>query len=107
MRAEIPVEIVHGKLDIGPSWRMALQESLLVWPDGPATLVVEREQATRSVQANAYYWGVVVKALATHTGYTPDETHDALKIQFLPKDVALRTGTGQVVAEFVIGGSTK
>ena len=80
---------------------------MLVWPDGPATLTVEREAATRSLEANAYYWGVVVKALADHTGYTADETHEVLKIKFLPKDVALRTGMGEVVAEFVIGGSTR
>jgi len=107
MIATIPVDIVHGKLHISGSARSAIQEAVLVWSDGPATLTVERESATRSPQANAYYWGVVVKSLADHTGYTPDETHDVLKIKFLPKDVALRTGTGTVIAEFVIGGSTR
>jgi hypothetical protein len=103
----IGVDITHGKLYIRPSARAALEEAVLVWPDGPATLTVEREAATRSLEANAYYWGVVVKALADHTGYTADETHEVLKIKFLPKDVALRTGMGEVVAEFVIGGSTR
>jgi hypothetical protein len=107
MNAGIPVDIVHGKLQVSGSARSALQEALLTWPDGPATLTVEREAATRSREANAYYWSVVVKALAVYTGYTPDETHDVLKIKFLPKDVALRTGTGDVVDAFVIGGSTR
>lgn len=106
MKAVAVGEIVHGKLHVGPAHRSAMQEALLVWPDGPVTLTVEREAATRSPQANAYYWAVVVKLLAAHTGYTPNETHDVLKIKFLPKDVAMATGTGQVVAEFVIGGST-
>ena len=107
MNIEVPVEIVHGKLHIGASQRSQLQEGVLLWPDGPATLTVEREQVTRSQQANAYYWAVVVKALAEHTGYTPNETHEQLKVMFLPKDVAIRKGNGEVVAEFVIGGSTR
>jgi hypothetical protein len=106
MKAAIVVDIRHGKLHVGASARAAMQEALLVWPDGPATLSVAREQATRSVQANAYYWAVVVQALADYTGHTPDEVHDILKIKFLPKDVAIATGTGEVVAEFVLGGST-
>ena len=106
MKTAVRVEIVHGKLDVSPSARSALTEALLTWSDGPAMLSVERESVTRSVQANAYYWGVVVKALVDHTGYTPDEMHDLLKIQFLPKDVALASGNGTVVAAFVIGGST-
>lgn len=107
MLTNIGVDIIDGKLYIRPSARSALQEALLLWPDGPATLTVERESVTRSTQANAYYWGVVVEALADHTGYTPDETHDTLKIKFLPKAVAIRTGNGEVIAEFVIGGSTR
>ena len=37
----------------------------------------------RSLDQNAYYWGVVVKILAGETGYTKDEMHDALKVKFL------------------------
>jgi hypothetical protein len=106
MKHAIYGEIVHGKLHVAPSMRSAMQEALLVWPDGPVTLTVEREVATRSVQANAYYWAVVLKALADHTGYTPDELHEICKVKFLPKDVALKRGNGKVLAEFVIGGST-
>jgi hypothetical protein len=107
MNVVIPVEIVHGKLHVGASERSQLQEAVLLWPDGPAQLTLEREQATRSREANAYYWAVVVKALSNHTGSTPDEMHELLKVMFLPKDVAIKTGNGAVVAEFVIGGSTR
>jgi hypothetical protein len=106
VKAVVPGDIVHGKLHVGPSHKTALQDAVLVWPDGPVTVTVERETATRSVQANAYYWGVAVKALAEHTGYTPDEMHEVLKVKFLPKDVALKKANGRVLAEFVIGGST-
>jgi hypothetical protein len=37
----------------------------------------------RSLQQNRYYFGVVVELLSAHTGYTPEEMHEALKIKFL------------------------
>lgn len=67
---------------------------------------VEPARATRSIQANRYYWGVVVDAIAEHTGYDPDDVHEILKARFLPKPLAVRAGNGRVVAEYVIGGTT-
>lgn len=106
MRQVAHGDVIHGTLHVAPAMRAALQEALLVWPDGPVTLTVEQATAARSPQANAYYWGVVVKALSSHTGYSPDEIHEILKVKFLPKDVALLRGNGHLIAEFVIGGST-
>lgn len=106
METEIPVDITHGKLHVSAAARTALQESLLTWPDCRATLTIEKETASRSAAQNAYYWRRVVKLIADHTGYSADDTHHVLKTMFLPKDVAIRTRTGKVVAEFVIGGST-
>lgn len=37
----------------------------------------------RSLEQNAYYWGVVVKILSDDLGYTPNEMHEAIKFQFL------------------------
>lgn len=68
---------------------------------------VQRRRATRSIQANAYYWGVVLQGLSEHTGYTADELHDICKAMFLPKRLALNNGNGEVKGEFVIGGSTR
>lgn len=38
----------------------------------------------RSNQQGRYYFGVVVKAISEHTGFTTDETHEILKSKFLP-----------------------
>lgn len=46
-------------------------------------LTLRKSQSTRSTQANKYYWGVVVKLIAAHCGYDPDEMHEALKYKFL------------------------
>jgi hypothetical protein len=40
----------------------------------------------RSNQANRYYHGVVVKAIADHCGYQPDEMHELLAMKFLRLD---------------------
>lgn len=42
---------------------------------------VDRDQ--RSGQQNKYYWGVVVKLLSDHTGFTRDEMHECLRGMFL------------------------
>lgn len=65
-----------------------------------------KKRATRSLQANAYYWGVVVHELSEHTGYSPDEMHDFLKAKFIPKRLAVVKGNGLICEERVIGGST-
>ena len=47
------------------------------------------ENKLRSVEQNAYYWGVVIKILAEELGYTgtfeKEELHDELRSMFLVK----------------------
>ncbi len=47
--------------------------------------VVRKPKKNRTLRQNRYYWGVVVKVLADHFGYTIDEMHEALKWKFLQK----------------------
>lgn len=39
----------------------------------------------RSNNQNRYYWGVIVKLLSDHTGFTDEEINEILKHQFLSK----------------------
>jgi hypothetical protein len=41
-------------------------------------VTVEVFKTKRSLDANAYYWGQVITPMAQHTGYTPEEMHEAL-----------------------------
>jgi hypothetical protein len=70
-------------------------------------VIVKRLLATRSPQSNRYLWGVVYATLSAHTGYTPDELHDVMKMRFLPKHLAFCDGNGEVKGEYVVGGSTR
>lgn len=59
----------------------------------------------RSLQQNAYYWGVVIDILANETGYTKDEMHEALKVKFLqyenvPGLPTMRSSTDLSTVEF-------
>lgn len=44
---------------------------------------IRKRRSRRSHDQNAYYWAVVIPLLASHTGYTHDEMHEALKAKFL------------------------
>lgn len=70
-------------------------------------VVVRRLHANRSQQANRFYWGVVVDILSEHTGFTPDEMHEWLKMRFIPKKLAVCDDNGEIKGEFVLGGSTR
>lgn len=83
-----------------------MNAALASWKDCEVTILIEKKHAHRSHQANRYYWGVIVDHISAHTGYTPEETHEALKTMFLPKRLAMLGQNGQEHGELVIGGST-
>ena len=72
-------------------------------------VTVRRLRATRSQQSNRYYWASVIDTLVRHFEfqYTPEEVHELMKAKFIPKKYALADGNGEVVFEYVIGGSTR
>src|SRR4051812_16927232 len=101
-----PAEIRSGKLFLKN--RREFNRAVAQLKDGwQVEVAVTRLQATRSLRANAFYWGVVIAALSAHTGYTPDELHELMKMKFLPKTLALSDGNGEIKGEFVMGGSTR
>jgi hypothetical protein len=55
-------------------------------------LTVEKLKNTRTLQQNRYYWGVVVKLIAQHTGHDPEQIHELLKMQFSPKWYLMNPG---------------
>ena len=105
--AVVSAQIVKGKLTLGSRLRDRLAEQIRQLKDGPVTVTVARKHATRSVQANRYWWGVCLPLVAEHTGYTVDECHDIAKQMFLPKKLAITDGNGEIKGEFVVGGTTR
>lgn len=44
---------------------------------------IRRAKRLRSLNQNRYYWGVVCKVIAEHTGYISEEVHQILAHKFL------------------------
>lgn len=98
--------VTRGRLFIHN--RRRFDDQIRQFRDGVAVEVaVTIKRASRSVNQNAWYWGVIVEALSDHTGYAPDEIHELLKAKFIPKRLAIADGNGEIVDEFVMGGSTR
>ena len=59
----------------------------------------------RTDAQNRYWWGVVIDILSQHTGYEPEEMHDAIKIKFMPVEkvglIAGKSTTHLTTIEFV------
>lgn len=54
--------------------------------DGKYVQVSIREQGRpRSLNQNAYMWGVVYQMIADETGHTTEEVHEFCKMKFLPR----------------------
>jgi hypothetical protein len=73
---------------------------------GIYTVTIERQHSKRSPAANSLYWAVYIPALVEYTGFEADEMHEILKAKFLPKHRAITDGNGEIVGEYVLGGST-
>lgn len=58
-------------------------ESFIKGKDDYFTIDIQRSKKIRSLNQSRYYWGVVVKIISNHTGYTSDETHQELAKLFL------------------------
>ena len=65
------------------------------------TLYLCDHKKNRSLAANRYYWGVVIKELQKHTGIDTEDLHEFLKFQFNKKKVDITGDTAE------IGASTK
>ncbi len=50
---------------------------------GRLKITIEEYKEKRSNPQNRYYWGVIVKILGNHFGYTQKETHSAIGQEFL------------------------
>lgn len=100
--------VLPGRLEKGQVLfaKKSLDQQLRGRRDCDLEIIIDRKHATRSLAQNRLYFGVYVKLISEHTGYSLDEVHELLKAKFLPKKLAVADQNGEVTDEFVIGGST-
>ena len=65
------------------------RDYLYTLKDKQVECVVRLPRKDRSIDENAYYWKVVVGLISEHTGYTPEEVHEFLKLKFLSKIIVM------------------
>lgn len=80
------IPIFDGHVDNAGKLKMTNRdkfEEYLKGLSGRVEIIVRKPRKQRSDPQNRYYWGVIVKAIADHTGHTKDEVHDGLRHMFL------------------------
>ncbi len=61
--------------------------------DGPVEIEIKPYKYIRSNEQNRYYWGVVVRLISEHTGFTDNEVHEILKHIHLVKRLFIKTNS--------------
>lgn len=102
---QVPIRVEGGKVKLRDV--RTFNGALAQLPDGEYLLTIDKAHATRSLQANAFYWGVVIESIARHTEQPAGDIHEYCKQHFLPKRLALADKNGEIHDDgTVIGGST-
>jgi hypothetical protein len=74
--------IEKGKLTLND--RNAFDRYINFLSDGFYIMTVKKFKRNRSNQQNKYYWGGIIPTLQNYFGFnSPEEMHEAIKLQFL------------------------
>lgn len=92
--------IVHGR-EIFPHAPEAFAEYLLKLEGQEVEVIIRKPSLRRSVQANKYYWSVVIPLLSEHCGYRKDEMHEILKGKFLAEEGTTTALSKEQFAEYL------
>lgn len=79
------IEVKDGKVRFLD--RRSFDEEIKNYEGRKAWLIIGGRRNVRSVNQNAYYWGVIIDMISKYLGYFPDEMHEILKRKFLPSKV--------------------
>lgn len=97
--------VEHGKIHLDN--RILFDAALLRWK-GRITLTVDSEEMTRSDRAHRYYFGVVLKLIAAHTGHSIEELHEVYKAEWNSKTIFwTNTRTGEMTERRVAQSTTR
>lgn len=84
-----------------------LARQLQALKDGPVEFLIEPRRVTRNPDDNVRYWTKVVRPVAQQTQQRPDDVHAILTVSLLPRPIAIANADGRIVAECVVGASTR
>ncbi len=95
----------RGTLQMLPESRLRFEQHLATLCGKHVEVFVDEESHARSLQANRYYWGVVLTTMEeSNIGYTKEEFHELMLAKFSTRkhyEIA-NPRTGEVVEEYDI-----
>lgn len=80
--------------------RNLLDSALKHWDGLRVVVRIEQEKETRRQRANRFYWGVVLKHMASESGHSADDLHELMKLRHNSKTVEIvdpKTGEAREV----------
>lgn len=95
--------VENGKLKLSDHQRKSLNAKLRSLEGKYARVSIRQEGKVRSLNQNAYLWGVVYSMISAESGHTTEEVHEYMKATFLPRHF-IRLGDSR--KEQQIGKST-
>jgi len=84
--------IQDGKLHLSRMERALFLDYLKTLEGKEIQILVERHKDQRTLNQNAYLWGVVYKLICEHTGDDPTSFHEWAKDKFLGKKTVIVQG---------------
>ncbi len=92
-----PIFLATGKNgDVRIHQKQRFVEYVQSLGDGIIEITACRRRRTRTLEQNAYLWGVVYPTISDWNGHTSEENHDILKSMFLKRRIG----------KYVVVGST-
>lgn len=89
-----------GLLHIEPHVKRQMAAAMKRWPNLPVEITIAPFEQTRRARANRYYWGVVLKLMATEMEQSADDIHEIEKMRHNSKIVTdPATGEDMKVAQ--------
>jgi hypothetical protein len=84
---------------MNPIYKIKIENGKIYWPevylpDGEYELIIRKPKKGRSSNQNRYYFGVVLRLLSDHTGYSVDDLHETMKSMFNPLRLEFNTKKG-------------
>jgi len=88
----------NGRIKLSQGEARLYRDHLATLEGKPVQVTIGKVKGLRTEQQMRYYWGVVVKLIADHTGHDSDYIHEFLKDKFAPRQTRRVNGEVRIVA---------
>ena len=98
MTPKFHAQIIDGRIKLTQGEARLYHDHLATLEGKFVQVTIGKVKGLRTEQQIRYYFGVVVKLIADHTGHDSDYIHDFLKDKFAPRQTRRVNGEVRIVA---------